>query len=76
MDTAVIAGVVSGGPADRDSLAAGDRIVAIDGRKITPSTPISSLVLVKKPGDQIAVTDADGLGTHAAAVTLGSGPAQ
>jgi S1-C subfamily serine protease len=74
---ALIAGVVSGGPAASAGLNAGDVITAIDGRTITSPTTVSSLIVTMKPGAKITVTyaDQDG-GRHAVRVTLGSGPPQ
>jgi S1-C subfamily serine protease len=74
---AVIAGVVSGGPADSAGLAAGDVITAIDGKSISSAGAIPSIVLAKKPGAKITVAYADQFGvSHTATVTLGSGPPQ
>ena len=74
---ALIAGVVSGGPAASAGLNAGDVITAIDGRTITSPTTVSSLIVTMKPGAKITVTymDQDG-GRHTVRVTLGSGPPQ
>jgi S1-C subfamily serine protease len=52
---ALIAGVVSGGPAASGGLTAGDVITAIDGRTISSPTTISAVVLTKKPGAKITV---------------------
>jgi len=74
---ALIAGVVSGGPADSAGLAAGDLITAINGRSVSSPAAISAFVLSKKPGAKITVTYLDQSGTsQTASVTLGSGPAQ
>jgi S1-C subfamily serine protease len=74
---ALIVGVVSGGPADSASLAAGDVITAINGRTVSSPTEISAFVLTKKPGAKIRVAYVDQSATsHTATVTLGSGPAQ
>jgi S1-C subfamily serine protease len=74
---ALIAGVVSGGPAASAGLAAGDVITAINGHTVSSPAAISALVLSKKPGAKVTVTYHDQYGTsHAASVTLGSGPAQ
>jgi S1-C subfamily serine protease len=73
----LIAGVVSGGPADSAGLAAGDVITALDGHTVSSPSAVPALVLAKKPGAKITVTYADQSGTsQTATVTLGSGPAQ
>jgi S1-C subfamily serine protease len=74
---ALIAGVVSGGPAASAGLAAGDLIAAINGHTVSSAAAISALVLTKKPGAKIRVAYLDQSGTtHTASDTLGSGPAQ
>jgi S1-C subfamily serine protease len=74
---ALIAGVVSGGPAASAGLVAGDVITAINGHTVSSPSAIPALVLTKKPGAKISVTYLDQSGTsHTASVTLGSGPAQ
>jgi S1-C subfamily serine protease len=74
---ALIAGVVSGGPAASAGLAAGDVITAINGHTVSSPSAIPALVLTKKPGAKVSVAYVDQSGTsHTASVTLGSGPAQ
>jgi S1-C subfamily serine protease len=74
---ALVAGVVSGGPAAAAGLAAGDVITSIDGRTVSSPTTISAVVLTKKPGTKIKVTYVDQSNTsHTTTVTLGTGPAQ
>jgi S1-C subfamily serine protease len=74
---ALIAGVVSGGPAASAGLAAGDVITAMNGHTVSSPAAISALMLTKKPGAKVAVAYVDRSGTsHTASVTLGSGPAQ
>jgi S1-C subfamily serine protease len=73
----VIAGVVSGGPADSAGLIAGDEITSVDGHSVSAPTDVSSLILAEKPGTTVTVTYTDQSGTsQTASVTLGSGPAQ
>jgi S1-C subfamily serine protease len=74
---AVVADVLSGGPAASAGLSAGDVITAIDGRAISSSSMISPALLTKKPGAKVTIsyTDQSG-GSHSALVTLASGPAQ
>jgi S1-C subfamily serine protease len=68
----LVAGVVSGGPAEAAGLQQGDTITAIDGVAVSSPAEITSLLLEKQPGDTVAVTTQNGTLT----VTLGSGPAQ
>ena len=73
----VVAGVVSGGPADSAGISAGDVITAIDGHTITSRNSLTSLLLTKKPGAKVTVTYTDQFGSgHSVRVTLGSGPPQ
>jgi S1-C subfamily serine protease len=73
----VLAGVVSGGPADAAGLGAGDEITALDGHAITSPSALTSRLLTLKPGATVALTVVaqDG-STGTVHVTLGSGPAQ
>jgi S1-C subfamily serine protease len=74
---ALIAGVVSGGPAASAGLTAGDVITAIDGHAVSSPASIPALVLTKKPGAKLTVAYVDRSGTsHTATITLGSGPPQ
>jgi len=74
---ALVAGVVSGGPAASAGVTAGDVITAIDGRTVTSPTTVSSLIVTLKPGAKITVTYTDQAGgRHTVRVTLGSGPPQ
>jgi S1-C subfamily serine protease len=74
---ALIAGVVTGGPAASAGLAAGDVITAINGHTVSSPAAVSALVLTKKPGATISVAYVGLSGaTHTASIKLGSGPAQ
>ena len=74
---ALIAGVVSGGPAASAGLVGGDVITAINGHIVPSPTAITELVVSQKPGAKISVEYVDLSGaSHTASVTLGSGPAQ
>ena len=74
---AVVAGVMSGGPAASAGLSAGDVITAIDGHAISSSASITSVILTKKPGAKVTINHTDQLGaSHSTRVTLASGPAQ
>src|SRR5712691_6604573 len=67
---ALIAGVVSGGPAASAGLAAGDVITAINGHTVSSPAAISALVLTKKPGAKVTVAYVDQSGvSHKASVT-------
>ena len=52
---AIVAGVVPGGPADDGGLRVGDRIVSIGGRAIRESADVASVVVARKPGDEVRV---------------------
>jgi S1-C subfamily serine protease len=74
---ALIAGVVSGGPAAGAGLVQGDVITAINGKAISSPTVIPAIILKLKPTNQITVTFNDQFGTsQTATITLGTGPAQ
>jgi S1-C subfamily serine protease len=70
-----IGNVLSGEPAQKAGLAAGDTITSIDGRSVDSPTALTNLMLGHHPGDQVKVgwTDSSGA-SHAASVVLGSGP--
>jgi len=73
----LVAGVVSGGPADSAGISAGDLITAIDGHTITSRSSLTSRLLAKKPGAKVTVTYMDQFGAgHSVRVTLASGPPQ
>jgi len=74
---AVVAGVVSGGPAANAGIAAGDVITSIGGQAVSSPSDVQSIVLSEKPGQKVAVIFTDQTGTtQTVTVTLGSGPAQ
>jgi len=74
---AVIAAVVPGGPADTAGLGAGDVITAVGRKAVTSPDALSTLLLTKKPGTQLAITFVGQTGAAGTAqVTLGSGPPQ
>jgi S1-C subfamily serine protease len=73
----VIAGVVSGGPAEAAGLHAGDVITSIDGHAITTPTSLTSYLLTKKPGDTVTIGYLDAFGgSQTASLRLASGPPQ
>jgi S1-C subfamily serine protease len=70
-----IAGVVSGGSAASAGLAQGDMITSLDGRAVTTSTSLQSVIQAHKPGDAVIVAYTDATGQdQSATVTLASGP--
>ena len=73
----VVAGVVSGGPAESAGLEAGDVITSIDGRAITTPSSLASYLLTKKPGRTVTIgyTNSFGAG-QTASITLANGPPQ
>jgi S1-C subfamily serine protease len=72
---ALVAGVVSGSPADDAGLSYGDEITAIDGTAITSVDQVGSLIGKDGPGSKIAVTWLDASGNQqTSTVTLASGP--
>lgn len=74
---ALIAGVVTGGPAETAGLVEGDVITALNGQTIASPDAIPSIILTLKPGAVMAVTYTDQSGqSQTAQVTLGSGPPQ
>jgi S1-C subfamily serine protease len=74
---ALIAGIVSGGPASAAGLTTGDVITSIAGTNINSPSAITKLVLAKKPGASVSVSYVDGYGDSGhVVVKLGSGPPQ
>jgi S1-C subfamily serine protease len=72
---ATVGNVLSGEPAQKAGLAAGDTITSIDGRSVDSPNALSDLMLGHHPGDQVRVgwTDASG-SAHTTTVVLASGP--
>jgi len=70
-----IVGVVSGGPADKAGIAAGDTITSVAGAKVGSYTALTSRVATLEPGQRVAVTWTDQSGaSHTGTVTLGTAP--
>ena len=70
-----VGGVLSGQPAARAGLAAGDVIISIDGRSVGSADEIGSLMFAHHPGDTVKVTWTDTTGqTQTASIRLASGP--
>jgi S1-C subfamily serine protease len=73
---ALISGVVTGGPAERAGLTAGDTITGIDGTAIGGTADLTSVLAGHTPGQTVTITWTDTTGSvHTAAVTLATGPA-
>ena len=68
--------VVTGSPAAKAGLQAGDRITALDGQSIASTSALTTVLHAHKTGDKLAVTWVDAAGTsHTGSVTLAAGPA-
>jgi len=73
---AVVAGVVSGGPAAKAGITTGDTIVSLDGQSVTAPSDLSTLIANHHPGDSVRVGWVDSSGQqHTGSVTLATGPA-
>ena len=69
--------VVSGSPADKAGLVAGDVITAVDGQSVMSPSAVGAIVLRKSPGSPLRLTWVDRLGNQqTATATLVSGPPQ
>ncbi len=72
--TVQVVQVESGSPADSAGIQPGDVIAQLDGKGVSSDTPLLNLLIVHKPGDQIALTiDRNGQ-TQTINVTLGKRP--
>ena len=71
---AKVASVVSGSPADKAGLQAGDVITAIDGKQIATADDLTALVNSYKPGDKAALTVDRNGSTKSISVTFGTRP--
>ena len=73
---ATLVGVLSGSPAVRAGLTAGDTIVSVDGRSIGSSQALTTLMGSHRPGDRVTIGWKSSSGVrHIATVRLASGPA-
>jgi S1-C subfamily serine protease len=73
---ALVAGVLSGGPAADAGIGAGDVITKVGGTTIANSTQLQKAVSSHDPGSKVDVTYTDPItGSHAVTVTLATGPA-
>jgi putative serine protease PepD len=71
---AQVTSVVSGSPADKGGLKAGDLITSIDGNAISSADDLTAQVSAHKPADQITVTVDRNGSTKTLKVTLGVRP--
>jgi S1-C subfamily serine protease len=73
---AVIAGTVSGMPADRAGLAQGDVIISAGGHRISSPAALQAALERYHPGDSVRIGWTDQFGqTHFATIVLANGPA-
>jgi S1-C subfamily serine protease len=73
---ALIAGVLSGGPAASAGITAGDVVTAVGGTGITSPSELSTALATYRPGQTVTVTwTAQDGSSQSAAVTLAQGPA-
>jgi S1-C subfamily serine protease len=72
---AVVTDIVPGTPAEHIGLQNGDTITSVDGKAVTSSDALRSVLHTKHPGDQVTVAWTDQSGsTHSAKATLATGP--
>jgi len=67
--------VVSGGPADKGGMQAGDVITKVGTRQITSADDLTAVINSYKPGDKITVTVTRNGSTKNLTITLGTRPA-
>ena len=73
---AVIAGTVSGMPAERAGLAQGDVITSADGHPISSPAALQAALEGHHPGDSVRIGWTDQVGqAHFATLVLANGPA-
>ena len=72
--TVQVAQVETGSPADTAGIQAGDVITQVDGKDVSPDSPLLNLLIAHKPGDEVKLTiDRNGQ-TQTISVTLGKRP--
>ncbi|HEV2218452.1 MAG TPA: trypsin-like peptidase domain-containing protein [Candidatus Dormibacteraeota bacterium] len=72
---AYVRSVVAGSPADRAGITAGSVITQVNSTVVDSATALGDALHKHRPGDHVKVTWVVGGATHAAEVTLVSGPA-
>lgn len=73
---AIVAGTVSGSPADKAGLTQGDKITAIGGQSVSTAKDVANALVKYHPGDSVSISWVDANGqSHTATVTLSTGPA-
>jgi S1-C subfamily serine protease len=74
---AVVAGVITGSPAQGAGLGAGDVITSVDGHTVASADTLTELLGSDHPGDKVTIGWMTSLGqTQTATVQLTSGPPQ
>ncbi len=72
---ALVGGVVSGDPAAKAGIVAGDTITSLNGAKVDSATALGQLMIGHHPGDTVTIGWVSASGrSHTAKVTLVSGP--
>jgi S1-C subfamily serine protease len=72
---AVVSEVVSGSPAEKAGLQAGDVILAVNGTRLDTNHTLTALLQTAKPGDSVALSvRRQGQGATTLNVTLGASP--
>jgi S1-C subfamily serine protease len=70
-----VSGTVPGSAAAKLGLKAGDRITALDGRKVTDNASLRAIIAPHHPGDTVSITWTDTAGkSRTASITFGTGP--
>ena len=73
----VVAQIVPGSPIAHIGISPGDLLTAFDGKAVSSSTRLTSLVATKSPGDSVKLRWVDQFGqAHAASLKLAAGPPQ
>jgi S1-C subfamily serine protease len=73
---AVVGDVVARGPADRAGLRARDRVIEVDGKRVSEAADVSAAIASRKPGDEVQITYVRGSDERTATVKLGTRPDQ
>jgi S1-C subfamily serine protease len=73
---AVVAGVISGSPAEGAGLVRGDVVTSINGKTVDSPNTLTDILSGFHPGDSVRLGWLDAAGQHTAIVQLTTGPAQ